>query len=171
MIHDGDTAHGESVSSDTARESRGFLAAGPGETTSRGFLGAGPGETTPGGGVIVTRRRRSSFCCLRTASSSACATARRDAKSWKMAGKSPPNCSARSASAEQTLFGDDASAAKRETPSTKFVGSVGNRGRSEAIADEWNYLRGKTRWALAGVAGRKTGTEDADSAVRLLISS
>ena len=31
MIHDGDTAHGESVSSDTARESRGFLAAGPGE--------------------------------------------------------------------------------------------------------------------------------------------
>ena len=37
MIHDGDTAHGESVSSDTARESRGFLAAGPGETTSRGF--------------------------------------------------------------------------------------------------------------------------------------
>ena len=71
MIHDGDTAHGESESSDTARD-------------SRGFLGAGPGETTPGGGVIVTRRRRSSAWRLRTASSSACATARRWAKSWKM---------------------------------------------------------------------------------------
>ena len=109
-----------------------------------GFFGAGPGETTPGGGVIVTRRRRSSFCCFRTASSSACATARRNAKSWKMPGKSPPSCSARSASAEQTLFGDDASAAKSETPSTKFVGSVGSLSRSEAMAtarsEEWNYL-------------------------------